>query len=99
MDDTTPAQRNAADYLAKRSADFAASLRSRAASLRETAATLDRLANAATALPGGSSRYGSHAEVATKAQHEVLWSLANLNLENLTSAAYALDALRLNPPT
>lgn len=80
---------------------FADKIRARATSLRTLADALDRSADDVAKVTAGTTtsvHSSAYAHTASNVQHEVLWALANLNLDNLTVDAYDLDRLRLDPP-
>lgn len=61
--------------------------------LRSLAATIDREASRVSGVPGPG--IATYSEIASSVQHEVLWGLANLHLDSLTSNAAEADRLRI----
>lgn len=68
---------------------FESGIRRRADRLRKMAEDLDRIADRVGDVPTPGTK--SYATLAGSAQHTVLWGLANLSLDSLTSDAYDAD--------
>lgn len=86
MSDEQSNERVAAEFMARR-------IRSAATRLRSLADDLDRHAKDAE-MVGQPQRPSSYAQVASTVQHDVLWGLANMSLDGLTTDAGDADIAR-----
>lgn len=96
-----PAARRAEQIRAElhgRAADrMAGHLHQQADNLRRLAAKLDDLADQVPGLPNPPDNYkpaSSAEQIASRALHEVMWDLANMNLDRLPDDAWQLNQTR-----
>jgi hypothetical protein len=75
--------------------EFATAIRRQEERLRDLADQLDRYASDVYSVP--TPGRPNYVTIAVSVQHDVLWGLANLNLDNLTTRAAEADALRPTP--